>query len=108
MKTLVDLCAIVARRHDLVNDRYEVQLPKTLKEDLFDECCVGVNVSRAYELGHVECVEKGSRSVDAYKIALKCALYGNREMTLKTLHLFPEGARMLGNVGVMWPAFPKS
>lgn len=67
-------------------------------DELFAACCVGVDVERAYELGHVECVQKASSSVDAYEVARACVLYSDYRTALKTRHLFPEGTQMLGPV----------
>ena len=101
-KTLQDSCAAVARRYGLVDARHALVkrglFPKRLMDELFAACCVGVDVERAYELGHVECVEKASSSVDAYAVARACVLYGDYRMALKTRHLFPEGTLMFGPV----------
>ena len=105
--SLFDSCAKVVRKHDLVR-----RLPPLLRElstvrndwrcfgevgPLFDECCFGVDVYRAYERKHPECVEKASSAVDASDVARACIVYGDVDSARKTCHLFPEDVRMYGH-----------
>ena len=77
-------------------------------QKVFDECCVGVDVERAYQRGHAECVEKASPLVNNEAVLRACRDWGDVETTHKTHHLFPfpEEVHMWGD-SFMRYYFPK-
>jgi hypothetical protein len=61
-KTLKNLCVAAAQKHDVPRDGSE--LPATLIEEFFDECCFGDDLDTAFRLRHHECVLKKPRDIE--------------------------------------------